>query len=216
MRNVINLNKSKRENDVIIDNYTNKLNNYLNEVVDFLIVMYSKDPFNTNFKNKYKISVKPRIKHEQIPKTITKDWYNITRPTKTTYYLNIAREVSRRSTCLKRNYGCVIVKNDEIIATGYNGSARGEPNCCDIHTTCPRADIAHNSGNYATCPAVHAEQNAMLSAPREKMLGATMYLAGFEHHDDGTEEPIKDCSPCPICSRLIKNAGISFVIVKSE
>ncbi len=98
---------------------------------------------------------------------------------KVQYYLNIARDVAMRSTCLRRNYGAVIVKNDEIIATGYNGSARGEANCCDIYDTYPRSHMTHNSGDYSNCPAVHAEQNAMLSASRQSMLGSTLYLVGF-------------------------------------
>lgn len=128
------------------------------------------------------------------------------------YYLNIAREVAARSTCLKRNYGCVIVKNDEIIATGYNGSARGEDNCCDIYETCPRVNVVHNSGNYGDCPAVHAEQNAMLSASRKDMIGATLYLAGKEYIAPGETKDIAECTPCPICDRMIRNAGITKII----
>lgn len=144
------------------------------------------------------------------------------RISKDEYYLGIALAVSKRSTCLKRHYGCVIVKNDEIIATGYNGSPRGETNCCDIGL-CQRLDKPHNSGDYSDCHSVHAEQNAMLSASRKEMIGATMYLAGEEmivEEDiwgDGTGgkmmymKEIKDCAPCPICERMIKNAGIISV-----
>lgn len=144
------------------------------------------------------------------------------RISKDEYYLGIALAVSKRSTCLKRHYGCVIVKNDEIIATGYNGSPRGEVNCCDIGS-CQRLDKPHNSGDYSDCHSVHAEQNAMLSASRKEMIGATMYLAGEEmivEEDiwgDGTDgkmmhmKEIKDCAPCPICERMIKNAGIISV-----
>lgn len=129
------------------------------------------------------------------------------RPTKNKYYLDIAAEVAKRSTCLRRQYGAVIVKNDEIIATGYNGAARGEKNCCDTYSECPRASKPHNSGDYSDCPAVHAEMNAITSAARKDMIGATLYLAGW---DNG--ERIKDATPCPICSRLIKNAGIDRII----
>ena len=118
------------------------------------------------------------------------------RISKTEYYLNIAREASKRSTCLRRNYG----------------SARGEQNCCDIYDVCPRANQAHNSGNYGDCPAVHAEQNAMLSAPRDKLMGATIYLAGYERSEDGTVYPMMKCEPCPICARMIKNAGIATIV----
>lgn len=127
------------------------------------------------------------------------------------YYLNIARAVSARSTCLKRRYGCVIVKDDEIIATGYNGAPRGCDNCCDIHTECPRKNVPSNSGNYAGCNAVHAEQNALLSAARHETIGATLYLAG-DQFLDGKWQPIHLCEPCPICSNMIKNAGITEVI----
>ena len=122
----------------------------------------------------------------------------------------IAEEVSKRSTCLKRHYGCIIVNNDEIIATGYNGSARGSVNCCDT-SICPRMDKPHNTGDYSDCPAVHAEQNAMLSAARRDMIGSIMYLYGVEN-----DEIIKDCTPCPICMRMIKNAGIEKVITMYE
>lgn len=135
------------------------------------------------------------------------------RISKNDYYMTIAQAVSQRSTCLKRHYGAVIVKDDEIIATGYNGSARGTDNCCDIHSVCPRANIPHNSGNYAGCPAIHAEQNAIISASRHDMIGATIYLAGFErlpNSDDWVS--ITTCEPCPICSNMIANAGITTII----
>lgn len=138
------------------------------------------------------------------------------RPSKIEYYLNIAAAVSKRSTCLRRHYGCVIINNDEVIATGYNGSARGEDNCCDDHRNeCPRKDMPHNSGDYSDCPAVHAEQNAMLSASRKEMLGSTMYLYGEEGKGNPIYfESIKNPEPCPICMRMIKNAGIERIITK--
>lgn len=128
------------------------------------------------------------------------------RPTKNEYYLQIAKAVSRRSTCLRRQYGAVIVNNDEIISTGYNGSPRGEENCCDTGI-CYRVGHAHNDGDYASCCSVHAEMNAIISASRAEMLGATLYLYGEEN---GKEI---EASPCPICQRLIKNAGIKEVVV---
>lgn len=147
------------------------------------------------------------------------------RPSKKDYYLGIALAVSKRSTCLRRHYGCIIVKNDEIIATGYNGSPRGFLNCCDIHNgKCPRVNQPHNSGDYSNCPAVHAEQNAMLSASRKDMIGATMYLAGEEFVSDEEKaagwdddwKPVENAMPCPICSRMIANAGIVKVISKGD
>lgn len=138
------------------------------------------------------------------------------RPIKDNYYLHIAQAVSERSTCLKRHYGCVIVKNDEIIATGYNGNPRGEKNCCDTGK-CNRMDKPHNSGDYSDCHSVHAEQNAMLSASRKDMIGATMYIAGFESIGAFMDErEIYPCEPCPICERMIRNAGISRVITTSS
>ena len=85
------------------------------------------------------------------------------RISKDEYYLDIAYAVSKRSPCLKRHYGCIIVKNDEIIATGYNGNPRSEENCCDVYDECPRINIPHNSGNYSDCHSVHAEMNAILN-----------------------------------------------------
>lgn len=132
------------------------------------------------------------------------------RISKTQYYLQMAKTTSLRSTCLRRCYGCVIVKDDTIKATGYNGSPRGEINCSDIGI-CDRQDEEHNSGNYGNCKAVHAEQNAMLCASRTDMLGATMYLSGFEYIN-GIPKDIENCEPCPECMRMIKNSGISKVI----
>ena len=144
----------------------------------------------------------------------------MSRPIKDNYYLHIAKTVSERSTCLKRHYGCVIVNNDEIIATGYNGNPRGEKNCCDSGT-CNRLNKPHNSGDYSDCHSVHAEQNAMLSAARKDMIGATMYIAGFEAmhstlYEKGTMREIYPCEPCPICERMIRNAGISRVVTTSD
>jgi dCMP deaminase len=126
---------------------------------------------------------------------------------KTQYYLSIAAEVAKRSTCIRRQYGAVIVKNDEIVATGYNGSPRGEENCCDIGECWREQHNIPHGEQYEKCVAVHAEQNAIISASRRDMLGATMYIAGF---DKG--EPILDAKPCDICRRLIKNAGIDRVV----
>lgn len=138
--------------------------------------------------------------------------FNTKRPSKEEYYLEIAKAVSKRSTCLKRHYGAVVVKDDEIISTGYNGAPRGEENCCD-RGFCPRMNVEHNSGNYADCPAVHAEQNAIISASRRDLLGATLYLCGEEISPETNEvTTITSAIPCPICSRIIKNSGIAKVV----
>lgn len=131
------------------------------------------------------------------------------RISKTEYYLDIARAVSKRSTCLRRQYGCVIVKNDEIIATGYNGSPRGMDNCCDIGWCYREANNVPHGKEYEKCVAVHAEQNAIISAARSDMIGSTLYLAGFE----GEKEI--DAVPCAICWNLIKNSGIANIVNKN-
>lgn len=125
------------------------------------------------------------------------------------YYLGIAEAISKRSTCLRRRYGAVIVKNDEIISTGYNGSPRGIENCCDIGT-CWREenDIPHGE-QYESCQAVHAEQNAIISASRRDMIGAQLYLVGFE---DGKQIPPEQVKPCKICEKMIINSGVKEVI----
>lgn len=129
------------------------------------------------------------------------------RPDKITYYIDIAATVAKRSTCNRRQYGAVIVKDDRIIATGYNGSARGQPNCCDTGN-CVRTGLPHNTGYTSDCPAIHAECNALMSAGREAN-GATLYLAGW---DNG--QRITDPMPCVMCGRLIINAGIKEVFIK--
>ena len=132
------------------------------------------------------------------------------RITKRDYYLSIAAEVAKRSTCLRRQYGAVIVKNDEIIATGYNGAPRGDENCCDVGSCWrDRHNIPHGE-QYEKCVAVHAEANAIISASRNEMIGSTLYLYGFE----GFDKPIDNPEPCIMCNRLIKNAGIDHVINK--
>lgn len=128
------------------------------------------------------------------------------RPDKHQYYLNIAEQVAKRSTCLRRQYGAVIVNNDEIISTGYNGSARGEKNCCDVGECWREAHGIPHGEQYEKCVAVHAEQNAIISASRKDMIGSTLYLVGFEN---GT---LIDAQPCLICRRMIRNAGIQNVI----
>ena len=129
------------------------------------------------------------------------------RISKVEYYLNIARAVAKRSTCLRRQYGAVIVKNDEIISTGYNGSHRGADNCCDVGVCWREAHGIPHGQQYEKCVAVHAEQNAIISAARHEMLGSVLYLAGFDSNGE-----LAAPAPCVICSRLIKNAGIAEVV----
>ena len=129
---------------------------------------------------------------------------------KEAYYLSIAAEVAKRSTCLRRQYGAVIVKNDEIVATGYNGAPRGDANCCDEGSCWRERNNMPHGEQYEKCVAVHAEANAIISASRNEMLGSTLYLSGFE----GFDSPIEAPAPCVMCSRMIKNAGIARVINK--
>ena len=130
-----------------------------------------------------------------------------TRESKQQYYLDIASAVAKRSTCLRRQYGAVIVKNDEIVATGYNGAPRGDTNCCDKGVCWRDENHIPHGEQYEKCVAVHAECNAIISASRNEMLGSTLYLYGYE---DG--KPLSAPEPCLICSRLIKNAGITMVV----
>lgn len=127
------------------------------------------------------------------------------RPSKTSYYLAIAAVVATRSTCIRRQYGAVIVKEDQVIATGYNGSAKGEPNCCDAHVCWRHEHGVPHGEQYEKCVAVHAEDNAISQAGRDA-IGATLYLVGFEN---GEKIPAK---PCVMCARKIKNAGIAEVV----
>ena len=135
------------------------------------------------------------------------------RPTKIQNYLKIAKTVSERSTCMRRHYGAIIVSDDGVISTGYNGSARGDENCCD-RGTCERMDknVPHGSDYSCNCYSVHAENNALLEAGRSRCKGATLYLYG-ECAITGNIE--KDMQPCAACMRLIKNAGISTIIMGS-
>ena len=134
------------------------------------------------------------------------------RTDKINYYLDIAETVSRRSTCLRRRYGSIIVLNDEIIATGYNGAPRGRANCIDIGK-CLRDEMHIPSGQrYELCRSVHAEANAIISAARKDCIGATLYLAGV---DAKTGELLKDTTSCSMCRRHIINSGIERVIART-
>ena len=127
---------------------------------------------------------------------------------KVNYYLDLADVVSQRGTCLRRRYGAVIVKNDEVISTGYVGAPRGRKNCTDLGY-CIRQQLNIPRGErYELCRSVHAEANAIISAPRDKMLGSTLYLAGREAD---TGEYIKNSSSCSMCKRMVINAGIVVI-----
>ena len=130
---------------------------------------------------------------------------------KENYYLDIAETVLERSTCLRRQYGAIIVRNDEIVATGYNGAPRGRKNCSDVGT-CTRDQLGIPRGErYEMCRSVHAEANAIISAARRDMIGATLYIACV---DPQTEQLVPDTNCCAMCKRLIINAGIAKVVVR--
>ena len=130
---------------------------------------------------------------------------------KTNYYLDIAQAVAGRGTCLRRHYGAIIVKNDEIISTGYNGAPRGRKNSIDLNH-CVREELNVPSGErYELCRSVHAEANCIISASRRDMLGATLYLACL---DGKTGELLAGTNSCTMCKRQVINAGIQTVIIR--
>lgn len=133
------------------------------------------------------------------------------RPSKDRYYLSIAQVVASRSSCLRAHYGAVLVNHDRIISTGYNGNPRGLPNCCDIGR-CTKEDPDHNSSpeSYNVCRSVHAEMNALMQATPDELDGATLYLWG-EILDIVTWKTVP-ATPCPICLRMLMNAGVCDII----
>ena len=134
------------------------------------------------------------------------------RTSKQNYYLDIADSVLERSTCLRRKYGAIIVRNDEIISTGYHGAPRGRRKCSDLGR-CTRETLRIPSGErYELCRSVHAEANAIISASRRDMIGASIYLVG---RDARTGELLHDAMSCSMCKRQIINAGIDRVIIRT-
>ena len=133
------------------------------------------------------------------------------RVSKHNYYLDIAQTVSERSTCLRKCYGAIIVKNDVIVSTGYNGAPRGRQNCSDIGM-CQREKLGIPRGErYELCRSVHSEANAIIAAPRDQMLGSTIYMVCTEPL---TGAVVGGTSSCMMCKRMIINAGISTVIIR--
>lgn len=132
---------------------------------------------------------------------------------KINYYLDIAEAVCERGTCIRRHYGAIIVKDDEIISTGYAGAPRGRKNCVDLGYCRREALQVPRGERYELCRSVHAEANAIISASRNEMLGATLYLCGVEC-SDGSYTP--NAEPCSMCKRMIINAGIKTVISRID
>ena len=130
---------------------------------------------------------------------------------KTNYYLDLAEMASQRGTCLRRNYGAVIVKNDEVISTGYVGAPRGRQNCSDMGYCIRQKMKVPRGERYELCRSVHAEANAIISAPRREMIGSSLYLVGKEAD---TGEYVKNASSCSMCKRMVINAGIDKVYIR--
>ena len=132
---------------------------------------------------------------------------------KINYYLDIAETVIERGTCIRRNFGAIIVKNDEIISTGYVGAPRGRKNCCDLNF-CMREKLKVPRGErYELCRSIHAEQNAIISASRASMIGSTLFLVG-KNYNDGTY--VEKSNPCALCKRMIINAGIKDLYIRDS
>ncbi|MDR1422135.1 MAG: hypothetical protein LBI64_04635 [Coriobacteriales bacterium] len=137
----------------------------------------------------------------------------MSRRDKVNYYLDIAEHVAKRCTCLRRHYGAVIVKEDEIISTGYVGAPRGRKNCTDLNTCVREEQKVARGERYELCRSVHAEANAIISASRKDMIGGALYLSGI---DMSTGDYVENASSCAMCKRLIINAGISTVYIRES
>lgn len=132
---------------------------------------------------------------------------------KINYYLDLAEIVGQRGTCLRRRYGAVIVKNDEVISTGYVGAPRGRKNCSDLGVCIRQKMNVPRGERYELCRSVHAEANAIISASRGKMIGSTLYLVGKEVD---TGEYTRNSNSCSMCKRMIINAGIERVYIRDS
>lgn len=141
-------------------------------------------------------------KHEILNKRINK---------KIKMYLNLALSVAENATCIRRKYGAIIVKEDQIISTGYNGAPRGVTNCNDVNKCIRQEKNIPQGSNYELCMSVHAEQNAIISANRIDMVGSTLFLAGVDANGNKI-----DSRPCLLCTKMIINAGINSVICLNE
>lgn len=134
------------------------------------------------------------------------------RTDKKNYYLDIAETVLERGTCLRRNFGAIIVKNDQIVSTGYTGAPRGRKNCIDIGFCVREKNNIPRGERYELCRSVHAEANAIIHASRDAMIGSTLYLVG---KDAKTNEYVENACACSMCKRLIINAGIKKIIIRN-
>lgn len=135
------------------------------------------------------------------------------RISKINYYLDIAEVVASRGTCLRRNYGSVIVKDDRIVSTGYTGAPRGRKNCSDIGSCIRQKQNIPRGERYELCRSVHSEMNAIINASKDDMKGATLYLVGKEFPSG---ELVDQPNCCAMCKRAVINAGITRVIVRNS
>lgn len=132
---------------------------------------------------------------------------------KNNYYLDIAETVLERGTCLRRNYGAIIVNNDEIISSGYTGSPRGRKNCSDVGMCIRKKLNVPRGTHYELCRSVHSEANAIISASRKDMIGGVLYLVG---KDVDSGDLVENAAPCSMCKRMIINSGISKVVIRDS
>lgn len=137
----------------------------------------------------------------------------MTRRDKVNYYLDIAEQVSMRGTCIRRHFGAVIVKDDEVISTGYAGAPRGRKNCTDLKHCIREEKQVPRGERYELCRSVHAEANAIISAPRKDMIGSSLYLVGIDMSDGSY---VENASSCSMCKRQVINAGIQSVYVRDD
>jgi dCMP deaminase len=137
----------------------------------------------------------------------------VVRKGKENYYLDIAETILSRGTCLRRNFGAVIVNNDQIISSGYTGAPRGRKNCVDTSYCLRELLNVHRGERYELCRSVHAEANAIIHASRNNMLGGTLYLVGKDYK---TSKYVENISPCSMCKRLIINSGLTLTTVRNS
>lgn len=127
--------------------------------------------------------------------------------------MEIFLEKYKRCTCIRRHYGAIIVKNDEVVSTGYVGAPRGRVNCTDLNR-CVREELKIPRGErYELCRSVHAEANAIISASREEMIGSSLFLVGI---DVNSKKYVENASSCSMCKKLIINAGIGNVFIRDS
>ena len=136
------------------------------------------------------------------------------RPSKDDYYLGLAVKISERSTCLRRHFGALIVKDDALVSSGYNGAPRGARDCLEDNS-CLRKEMNIPSGErYELCKSVHAEQNAIINAARSgtSLMGGDMYIYGRIRDEEGGPGEVIDAFPCFICKKMLINCGLKKVI----